>query len=193
MGRSDYRANRRIAVFPNRAFPPFFHQTAYVFVHGYAVFQNHILNFRARRIGRLDQNENPFIVLFALFHKGQNTVRAKITVHRHVVGRESLQGVFIDLRFSKERLCIAGRRRADVVALRVRDNHKPLCRRIFKRFIVRLHTCRTVHFIVRDLHLYGRYDIVHVIDDFFIEFEHPFRNVVERFCAELHLVGKIVE
>ena len=60
---ADYRANRRIAVLPDSAFAPLFHQTAHYFVHGLTVFQNQVLNFRTRRVGRLDKDSVGLLII----------------------------------------------------------------------------------------------------------------------------------
>ena len=110
VGCADYRADRGIAVFANRALSPFFYQTAHVLVHRYSVFQNYVLDFRARGVRSFYQNEDTFVVLFTFFHERNNPVRTKVAVDGNVVGRKSLQGVFVDLRIAEERLGIAGRR-----------------------------------------------------------------------------------
>ena len=152
-----------------------------------------VLQFAAGRVGSLDQNEDTLVPFCTDIQQRTDAVCAEIAVDGHIVGGKSGKTRALHGRFAQKCPGITGRRGADVVAFRVRDDDEPLFRRIRERFPVRFQPFRPVHFVIGDLHLYGRNNIAEGIHELFIEIKNAFRDVGKIFCTRTHIVGQVIE
>lgn len=161
----------------SRICPPFrrpiFDKTTHVFVHGRSVVKKTVLKLSARGVGSLDKHKDSAILFRAVLDKRLNPVRAEIAVYGDIVGGKRAGTHSLHRSFAEEGRRIAGRRRADVIALCVRNDDQSLFRSVAEGLFKRFQTRYAVHFIIGNLHLDGRNDIIQVIDELFVELENP--------------------
>ena len=103
-----------------------------------------------------------------------------MTVQR--VGAERVELFAEHVRRAEVRRRIRLHRRADVVALAVRDDEHALFAGIGDRLRERLHALPAVHLIVRGLRLYGRDNIAQRVDEALVVFEQCGGRSLQRFA-----------